>query len=73
MLTPEQQTFISTCRAKAAAGTVTLDEMKQFIVILRSSRKSAIDLASSSRESRSTKKAKSTQSTDSMLDDLENF
>lgn len=41
MITPELQTKIQTWRAKAAAGTITEDEMREAVAALRQSRLTA--------------------------------
>jgi len=69
-LTPEQQSFISTCRLKATANLITLDEMKRCIIILRESRKGALDAAAASGVKR-TKAKPSEAAIGDMLADLE--
>ena len=65
MLSPELQNRMSEWRAKAAAGTITLAEMKDAIVALRGSRKTAAEAASAS------KSKKPAKSADALLGELE--
>lgn len=72
-LTPEEQTFIAQMRLRSAPGSTdppTLDEMKRTIIILRGSRKAAIEASSIKR---STKAKVSEASVNDMLADLENL
>jgi hypothetical protein len=72
LLTPEEQTFVNLCRVKALDKTITLEEMKRAIVILKGSRtKSAEASAASGAKKKS--KAPSIESVSSSLADLENF
>ena len=67
MLTPELQTKVIEWRAKANDGTITLPEMKEAIIALRSGRKNAAEAATASK-SRAKKPAKDVGS---MLNELE--
>lgn len=53
-MTPEVNSKIAIWRAKAAAGTLTLDEMREAIVVLRGSRVGAAHASATARQ----KKAK---------------
>lgn len=70
MLSPELQSKMIEWRAKAVAKTITMDEMKEAIIALRGSRKSAVDAATAGR-SRAAKAKPSDKSVEAMLDDLE--
>lgn len=52
---PELQARIAAWRQKAADGTITLDEMKEAIIVMRESRRSASVEAKASRASGGTK------------------
>lgn len=64
MLSPEAQTRISELRAKSNAGTITLDEMKEVVRLMREGRASSIDAQAK------TKAKKATRSADDMLSEL---
>ena len=64
---PELQSKILEWRRKSADGTITLDEMKQAIIALRSGRKAAAEAASASGSKRA---KKPTRSADDMLAEL---
>lgn len=64
MISPEMQSRIANWRAKAAAGTITLEEMKEAIVALRESRRTAATQAPAS------KSAKKGKSADDLLNEL---
>ena len=66
MLSPEQMTKMIVWRQKAAAGTITLDEMKDAIITLRSTRKAANSAVKTSSGGK-----KASASVDSMLSELE--
>ena len=68
MLTPELQSKFSDWRHKAISGTITTEEMKEAILALRGSRRSAADAAKASK-SRSTKGP--ARSVDDLLGELE--
>jgi hypothetical protein len=67
-LDPEIQSKLALWRAKAADGTITLDDMKAAIICLRANRKAA-QLANESSGRKAAKKP--TRSADEMLDELE--
>jgi len=67
-MTPELQSKIIILRQKANEGTLTLDEMKEAIVLLRGSRRSA---SIASETSRRTKARKEVKSADELLGELE--
>lgn len=67
MLSPEMQAKVATWRQKAIAGTLSVEDMREAIVLLRSNRRSA---AVSATEARRTKARKVVQSADDMLKDL---
>ena len=67
-MTPEIQAKIYNLRQKANEGTLTLDEMREAIVILRGSRKSA---AIASDTARRAKARKEVRSAEELLSDLE--
>lgn len=71
-MTPEEQSFLNDCRQRAQppTPTVTLDEMKRCIMILRGSRKMAVE-ASAASKSRKAKPAPVDIS--AALADLEGF
>jgi hypothetical protein len=69
-LSPEHQSKLIEYRAKAAAGTITLDDMKDAIIILRGSRRAAVDAAAAGR-SKAAKAKPSDKSVDEMLGELE--
>lgn len=49
MLTPEVQSRLAALRAKATANTLTLEEMREAIVLMRGSRLQAAETAKKSR------------------------
>jgi hypothetical protein len=66
-MTPEIRQRIEILRQKSADNTITLDEMREAVVLMREGRKAAATSASVSR----TKKAKAEiKSADEMLDEL---
>lgn len=67
MQSPELQNKIAQWRARAIAGTLSLEETRQAIIDLRGDRKSAV-AASSTRKTKA-----APQSVDSMLDELDNL
>lgn len=71
MLSPENQSFIADCRLKATAGTISLDDMKKCIIILRSSRKSAVEASASGRASKAAKAPPTDKKVEDMLSELE--
>ena len=62
IISPELQNKLSIWRSKAAAGTITLEEMREAIVALRAGRKGAAAAPST--------KSKSNRSADELLGDL---
>ena len=71
MITPELQSKIAMWRAKANAGTLPIEEMREAIVVLRAGRRAA---ESASTSSKRTSRAKiPTRSADDMLGDLESL
>ena len=68
MLTPEAQARIAEYRAKATAGTITLEEMKAAVIFMRGTRKSALSEPS---EPGSKRSKRPTRSADEMLNELE--
>jgi hypothetical protein len=68
-LDPEIQSKLALWKAKAADGTITVDDMKAAIFCLRANRKAAQLANESSGRKASTKKP--TRSADEMLDELE--
>jgi len=62
IISPELQNKLSIWRSKAAAGTITLEEMREAIVALRAGRKGA------AAEPKGTKR--SSRSADDLLGDL---
>ena len=68
MISPELQSQIQTWRQKAAAGTLSIEEMRDAVAAMRGSRLSAAEAAA---KSPSRSRAKSpTRSADDMLKDL---
>ena len=67
MITPEIQAKIILYRQKANEGTLSLDEMKEAILMLRGSRRSA---AVSSEQAKRVKAKKEVKSADQLLDEL---
>ncbi len=75
-LTLEEQMFCSQLKARAAPGhpnPPTLDEMKRYIVILRGSRRAAVEASAASASKRVSKALATDRSVDEMLDALENL
>ena len=68
-MSPEVQSRIAVLRQKAADGSVTLEEMKEAIVLIRGDRASAAIASETSRRNKSTKKAE-IKSADEMLNEL---
>lgn len=66
-MSPELQSQIAVWRAKCADGTMTLDDYKRAILVMRGERRSA---ATSSEQSRRTKAKAQIKSADEMLDEL---
>lgn len=66
-MTPETQAKISIYREKAAEGTLTLEEMKEAIKILREDRLAAHNASDASRAKRAKKEIRSA---DDLLKDL---
>lgn len=71
LLDPEQLSRLQTWRAKAHDGTITLDEMKEAVVVLRMGRKAAVE-ASAAKPRTSKAKPTATAVAD-MLGELENM
>ncbi len=65
---PELQNKVVEWRSKAAAGTITLDEMREAILMLRAGRLSAVQ---SSEAKKRTAAKKAVKSADDMLKELE--
>lgn len=65
--TPEVQARIAAIRAKEAAGTLTLEDMKEAIQLIRAGRVSA---ARSSDAAKRTRAKKEIKSADALLDEL---
>jgi hypothetical protein len=70
-LSPEDQTFITQCRLRSAEGTITLDDMKRAIIILRDNRTAAQVAAATSKASKPRKSAPSAASVADALADLD--
>lgn len=66
-MTPELQSQIAIWRAKCADGTMTLDDYKAAILLMRGERKSA---STPSEQARRTKARAAIKSADEMLDEL---
>lgn len=66
MLTPEVQSKLAEYRSKSSAGTLTQEEMKDAIILLRGSRMLAAQAAKSSRS----KSKAPARSADSLLEEL---
>jgi hypothetical protein len=69
LLSPEMLNKVAEWRAKSAAGTLTLDEMREAIVIMRGNRISAAKTAASSPSSKAKKGP--ARSADDLLGELE--
>lgn len=67
-MTPEIQSKIFLFRQKAAEGTLTQEDMREAILLLRGSRRSA---AAASETTRRTKARKAVKSADELLNELE--
>jgi hypothetical protein len=74
-MTPEQKAFVDQCRLRAKGGEpVSMDEMKRFVVLVRGSRRAAIDASeASSAKGKGKRAAKQPIDTDDALAGLENF
>jgi hypothetical protein len=70
VLSPELQSKISVWRQKALDGTLTIDEMREAIVLMRQGRMSA---ASASEQARRTKAKAAVKSADELLSELTNL
>lgn len=68
MLNAEEQSKIAVWRQKSIDGTLTLEEMKEIVAVLRQGRRSAAAASESARRSRAKKEI---PSADEMLRDLE--
>lgn len=66
-MTPEIQSRIAVFRAKANEGTLTIDEMKEAIVMIREGRRGA---AVASEQSRRVRAKKEIKSADELLGEL---
>jgi hypothetical protein len=64
---PETQSRIAILRQKATEGTITLDEMREAVVLLRAGRMGA---AISSEQARKTRAKKEVRTADQMLGEL---
>lgn len=60
LITPETEMKIKLWREKAAAGTLTMDEMKEAIIILRAGRLAASEAASKTASTGGKSRAKKT-------------
>lgn len=69
MYSPEDNAAIASYRAKAAAGTLTQEELKHAVALLRQARCSAVTSAGKKRASA----AKQTRSAEDLLSELENL
>lgn len=67
MYSPEDNAAISSYRAKAAAGTLTEDDLKHAVSLLRQARKGAVEGAARKRSAA----AKQTRNADDLLNELE--
>lgn len=67
-MTPELQSKLALWRAKAVEGTLTIEDCKEYVVVLRGSRRSA---AVASETSRKAKARKVIKSADELLSELE--
>lgn len=68
-MTPELTQKLIDWRAKAIAGTITLEEMKEAIIALRDQRRTAVSQPSPT--TRASKAKQPTRSADDMLSELE--
>jgi hypothetical protein len=68
--TPELQSKLVYWRSRAADGTITLDEMKEAILLLRENRKAASE-ANAASKSGGKKASRPARSSDDMLSELE--
>jgi hypothetical protein len=69
MLSPELQSKMLIWRQKSKEGTITIDEMKEAIIALRESRKTAAETSSSPRAK--SKSPPSDKKVEDMLSELE--
>jgi len=67
MITPELQNRIAQWRAKQVAGTLTLEDQKEAIIVLREWRKTA---ATAATESKARSKKAPSKSVDDLFDEL---
>lgn len=70
MLTPEQQTKLAYYRSKNADGTITVDELKDAVIMMREARLAA---QAANAASGKTKKKTPSKSADDLLGELENL
>lgn len=68
-ISPELQSKIALWRAKSQEGTITLEEMREAIILMRGGRKTAQEAAASSGKKASAKKP--ARAVDDMLNELE--
>ena len=68
MYSPEVQVEIAHLRAKSIAGTMTLEDMKKAVALLRGERRSAV---ASSESSKRKKAKKIVKSADQLLEELD--
>ena len=68
MYTPEQQAKIAVWRQKAMEGTLSLEEQKEAVVMLRAGRRSA---AAASEQARRSRARKEIPSAEEMLNELD--
>jgi len=76
VFTSEQLAKIAVWRARSDEGTITLDEQREFIIMLRGQRRAAITEGKSGRSSRSapsgiSRSKKAPVNTDDLLKELE--
>ena len=73
MLTPEESTFITQCRVKAQEGTITLEEQKRAILILRAGRTKVLETNAAARAAKPKAAKAAPRDTDELLAGLEGF
>jgi len=69
-MSPEVNAKIQLWRQKAREGTLTQDEMKEAILVLRADRQGAASTSAASREKKAAGRAKAAINSDSLLDEL---
>ena len=70
-LSPEAQVQVQLWRQKAREGTLTQDEMRQAIALLRQDRINAATTSAASREKKATTRAKKNVNSDDLLSELD--